>query len=162
MCYTTRPHDPMSRSLIINARHRLAWHQRLFSDASTAMAWGGWLWLWSPVLRSSATAAELGARSYPALMKLVGNGSVDDLQRSVLALIGTSGTLLAWSKLPARKAPETKAVSLREHAEQFGLTERELESARHAPVCVVRHDERGRIIGVECREPAGHRQALSA
>ena len=33
----------MSRSLIINARHRLRWHQRLCSDASTVLMWGAWL-----------------------------------------------------------------------------------------------------------------------
>jgi poly-beta-1,6-N-acetyl-D-glucosamine biosynthesis protein PgaD len=142
----------MSGSLIINARHRLAWHQRLFSDASTAMMWGGWLWLWSPVLRSSDWLAALGVRSYPTLMKLLASGSADDLQRSVVALVGTTGTLLVWTWLPARKA-RPSALSVRDYARHFELPEHELQAGRHASVCVVHHDDEGRIVQLECREP---------
>lgn len=141
--------------LIINARHRLAWHQRLVSDASTAMMWGGWLWLWSPVLRSSTWLAGLGVRSYPTLAKLLASGSADDLQRSVVALVGASGTLLVWSRLPARKVRAAPIPTTGEYARHFEVPEHELQAGRRASVCVVHHDASGRIVHVECREPAG-------
>lgn len=152
----------MSGPLIINARHRLAWHQRLFSDASTAMMWGGWLWLWSPILRSPDWLAGFGARSYPTLMKLLASGSADDIQRSALALVGTTGTLLVWAWLPARKARASAALSVRDYARHFELSEHELQAGRRAAVCVVHHDDEGRIVQLECREPGEHRPAVEA
>jgi poly-beta-1,6-N-acetyl-D-glucosamine biosynthesis protein PgaD len=151
----------MSGSLIIDARHRLAWHQRLFADASTAMMWGGWLWMCTPILRASAGLVDLSVRS-PTLMKLLASGSADDLGRSVVALAGTSGTLLAWNWLPARKVCAAAPLSLPEYARHFGLPQRELEAARGASVCVVHHDESGRILQLECRNPAAGAEAIAA
>jgi poly-beta-1,6-N-acetyl-D-glucosamine biosynthesis protein PgaD len=151
----------MSASLIINARHRLAWHQRLFSDASTALMWGCWLWLWSPILRSFAWLADLGLRS-PALVKLLASGSADQLGRSVVVLAGTSGTLLVWSWLPARKVYASAPLSLREYARHFELPEHELQAGRRASVCVVHHDESGRIVQLECVPAAAHAEAIAA
>jgi poly-beta-1,6-N-acetyl-D-glucosamine biosynthesis protein PgaD len=153
----------MSGSVIINARHRLAWHQRLLSDASTAMMWGIWLWLWSPALRSFAWLADLGARSFPALMTQLASGSGGDIHHSVVALAGASGTLLVWNRLPARKicAPAAE-LSVREHAHHFRLPEHALQAARHASICVVHHDEAGRIIRLECRESDARSEAIAA
>lgn len=154
----------MSGSLIINARHRLAWHQRLFSDASTAMMWGGWLWLWSPLLRSSRWMADVGARSYPTLLNLVASGSADAIQFSVLALVGAAATLLVWKRLPPARRPSghSAALSLCDYARHFRLDEHELRAGRGAAVCVVQHDESGRIVKLECREPAASGPARAA
>jgi poly-beta-1,6-N-acetyl-D-glucosamine biosynthesis protein PgaD len=140
----------MSRHLIINARHRLAWHHRLFSDASTAVMWGGWMWLWSPLLRAWAHA---GARSHAAAMKLFANGSADAIERAVLALLGTSGVLLVWNRLFARATRQPEALSVVDYARHFDVPEHVLRAGRDAPVCVVQHDESGRIVAVECRDP---------
>ena len=154
----------MSGSLIINARHRLPWHQRLFSDASTAMMWGGWLWLWAPLLRSSRWLADLGARTYPTLMNLVASGSADAIQFAALALVGASGALLVWKRLPARKICATRfaAPSVCEYARHFRLPEHELRAGRGASVCVVQHDEAGRIVKLECRDPVALDEAMAA
>ncbi len=151
----------MSGSLIINARHRLAWHQRLVSDASTAVMWGGWLWLWAPLLKSSSWLADLGARSFPAVNGLLADASAGDLQRSVFALVGTSGTLMVWNRLPARRAPSGEALSVRDYARHFQLPVSELQAGRCASVCVVHHDESGRIVQVECRDVAARAEALA-
>jgi poly-beta-1,6-N-acetyl-D-glucosamine biosynthesis protein PgaD len=152
----------MSGSLIINARHLLPWYRRLFSDASTAMMWGAWLWLWTPVLKSSAWVVDFGLRSYPSFMNLVASGSAEDLQHSFVALVGTSGTLLAWSRLPSRKArASAPAPSVRDYARHFALREHELHLGRRASVCVVHHDDSGRIVRLETRDPAGQPQALA-
>jgi poly-beta-1,6-N-acetyl-D-glucosamine biosynthesis protein PgaD len=137
--------------LIIDARHRLRWHQRLFSDASTAMMWGIWLWLWSPMLRSFGWLAHMGARSYPPAAKLLGSGPSMDLDHYVMALVGTSGTLLAWNWLPASRVELADARSLTDYARHFELAEHEILAGRRASVCVVHHDDRGRIVRLECR-----------
>lgn len=145
----------MSGSLIINARHHLRWHQRLLSDVSTAAAWGGWLWLWAPVVKSASWLTDLGLLAAPGLNHVITSGAADGFQRSVVALVGTSGTLLVWNRLPARKVMSgATELSIRDHARHFQLPEQEIEASRAASVCVVHHDEHGRIVRLECREPA--------
>ncbi|WP_242393222.1 poly-beta-1,6-N-acetyl-D-glucosamine biosynthesis protein PgaD [Anaeromyxobacter oryzisoli] len=144
----------MNGPLIIDARHRLAWPRRVLSDASTAVLWGAWLWLWSPILKSAAWLAELGTPSYLTLSQLLPSGSAVDLQRSVMALVGTSGTLLVWNRLPARKLRASSALSVRDYARYFGVPEHALQAGRRAAVCVVHHDDSGRIVEIECRAPA--------
>jgi len=134
----------MSRSLIINARHRLRWHQRLCSDASTLIMWGAWLKLWYPMLRSSAWVADLGVLS----------GSADDVQRYAVALAGTSGTLLLWNQLPASKVRAPEVQSLSDYARHFELSEDEILAGRETSVSVVHHDDDGRITRVERRPVA--------
>lgn len=153
----------MSGSLIINARSRLGWQQRLVSDASTAVMWGGWLWLWAPILRSSRWLADLGARSYPTLMNLVASGSADAIQFAVLALVGAAAALLVWKRLPARRVGgEHPALCASDYARHFRLAERALEEGRGAAVCVVRHDDGGRIVALECRAPLAPDEAIAA
>ena len=138
----------MSCSLIINARHRLRWHQRLCSDASTVLMWGAWLKLWYPMLRSSAWVADLGVLA----------SSAGDVQRYAVALAGTSGTLFLWNQLPASKVEPPAEQSLGDYARHFELSEDEIEAGRGTSVAVVHHDDHGRIIRVE-RRPAGGAQA---
>jgi poly-beta-1,6-N-acetyl-D-glucosamine biosynthesis protein PgaD len=133
----------MSCSLIINARHRLRWHQRLCSDASTVLMWGAWLKLWYPVLRSFDWVADVGALS----------GSAVDVQRYAVALAGTSGTLLLWNQLPASKMHTPEVQSLGDYARYFELSEDDILAGRETSVSVVHHDESGRILRVE-RRPA--------
>lgn len=151
----------MSASLIIDARHRLRWHERLVSEVSTALLWSGWLWLWAPLLRAYDSIADVGARLTPAFSQLLEVGPEIALGNSFVALIGASGTLIVCTHLP-RRACASPPLSLRDHAEHFHLSERELREARQAAVCVVHHDEHGRIVRLERREPTGqveHRAA---
>jgi poly-beta-1,6-N-acetyl-D-glucosamine biosynthesis protein PgaD len=142
----------MSGSLIIQARHRLRWHQRLLSDASTALLWSAWVWLWMPLVRGYAA---LGARIYPVLAKVHVLGSAEDgLQYSVAALLGASGTLIVWNRIAGGRAGTAPAPTLREYARHFHVPEQELRAGREATVCVVHHDEHGRIVRLEAREPA--------
>jgi poly-beta-1,6-N-acetyl-D-glucosamine biosynthesis protein PgaD len=150
----------MSATLIIDARDRLRWHQRLFSDASTAAMWAAWFWLWSPMLRATDWLA-FGSRSYPAVMKLLAATSAGGIEHSVVALVGTSGTLLVWNRLPAPRARVAEVQSLRDYARYFELAEHDLRAGQRAAVCVVHHDESGRIVRLECREPEGVPEALA-
>lgn len=137
------PHAP-----IIDARHRLRWHQRLFSDATTAVLWGAWLWLWRPVLHAFTW---VGASAAPAMSKLVAGNPVPDLSNSVVALAGASGTLLLWNLLPARRAREAAPCTLDDCARHFDLPAEAIASGRDTRVCVVHHDADGRIVRIEAR-----------
>jgi poly-beta-1,6-N-acetyl-D-glucosamine biosynthesis protein PgaD len=107
--------------------------------------------------------ADLGARSIPALMAQLAVAPTGDLHHSVVAFAGASGTLLVWNRLPARKiCASAGELSVREHARHFQLPERELLAGRHASVCVVHHDEEGRIIRLESREPGDRARAMAA
>jgi poly-beta-1,6-N-acetyl-D-glucosamine biosynthesis protein PgaD len=145
----------MSAAPIIDARRLLPWHRRALSDASTAILWSAWLWLWKPLLVASAVA-HLGPRAAPALTPTVGKvlalGSADALQHSVVALLGASGTLFAWNRLPSRR-PRGGATA---RAADLGpaAPEHELRAAREASIFVVHHDAHGRIVRVERRDPA--------
>jgi poly-beta-1,6-N-acetyl-D-glucosamine biosynthesis protein PgaD len=142
----------MSGSLIIDARNRLRWHQRLVSDASTALMWAAWLWLWSPALRSVAWLSNFGVRAYPEFMRVLsGGGSTLGLDGYVVALVGTSGTLFVWNRLPGSKVATPEVQSLEDYAQHFELPEHEILAGRHASICVVHHDESGRITRLESR-----------
>ncbi len=140
----------MSNHLIINARHHLNWHQRFVSNASTAMLWGGWLWMWRPLLNIFNWINNLGASFQPTLLKLVANGTPMNIEGSVMALVGTSGTLLLWNMLPARKATTSpQAPLLRDYAAHFQLPEQDILAGRASDVCIVHHDDNGRITRIE-------------
>jgi poly-beta-1,6-N-acetyl-D-glucosamine biosynthesis protein PgaD len=143
----------MSTSLIIDARDRLRWHQRFAWEASTAALWGGWLWLWVPLLKAGGSLARLGVDLPPWLPKLLPAAGAGSLPLSLLALAGTSGTLVVWRKLPARKAGAGEALPVAEYARHFELAEQVIEAGRVATTCVVHHDADGRIARIECRGP---------
>lgn len=138
----------MSDSLIINARQHLRWHQRLLSDSSTAIMWGGWLYLWRPII---TTVGALTTSVQPFVSKLMGGASPVSLELSVVALVGSSGTLLLWNHLlPARKAKAAQqANTLRDYANHFQLPEQKILEGRGAAICTVYHDANGQIVGLE-------------
>jgi poly-beta-1,6-N-acetyl-D-glucosamine biosynthesis protein PgaD len=151
----------VSPPLIIVARHHLSWHQRLASDASTAVLWTAWLWLWSPLLQALAAMAHVGMRLTPAANAALASAA-GGFERPLLALAGASGTLIAWKSLPrARRAEVPGPLTVREQARAHGLPERTLRAAQDAKVCVVHHDAHGRIVGLEPRglEGAARRSA---
>lgn len=140
-------------SLIIDARNRLSWTQRIAWDASTAALWGGWLLLWAPLLKAGASLAQLGI-DLPLLPGLLPAGGAGGLPLSIVALAGTSGTLMALNKLPTRKAQADDALPLTVYAKHFEIPEQVIEAGRSAAICVVHHDADGRIAGIECRAAA--------
>jgi poly-beta-1,6-N-acetyl-D-glucosamine biosynthesis protein PgaD len=141
----------MSGSPIIDARDRLPWHRRLWSEASTFLMWGAWLKLWFPVLRSLARSADFGVLHRVSHLALSSAGSAHDLPRYAFALAGTSGTLLLWNRLPAVKVTSPEPRSDGDYARHFAIDERELESGRASSICVVHHDASGRVVRIERR-----------
>jgi len=141
----------MSGSLIINARDRLPWHRRLWTDASTFLMWGIWLKLWIPVLGMAARAADFGILHRVTHLAHASTGSAHDLPRYAFALAGTSGTLFLWNRLPAVKVSTPAAPSTVDYARHFEVAAQELESGRDSSICVVHHDASGRIVRIERR-----------
>jgi poly-beta-1,6-N-acetyl-D-glucosamine biosynthesis protein PgaD len=146
----------MTTSLIIDARNRLRWYERFAWDASTAALWGGWLWLWAPLLKAGGPLARLAADVPPWAPKLLPDaGSSLPLPLSLVALAGTSGTLVMWRNLPVPKAASAPgALPMAAYADHFELPEHVIEAGRGAATCVVHHDGDGRIALIECRAPS--------
>ena len=140
----------MADKLIINVRRHLHWRQRLATDASTAVMWGGWLSLWQPLFKAMIWLSSWGAR--PLVWKLLPAASLVALQQSALALAGACSALLLWSLLPARKVTTPHLVqSLTDYAAHFGVPEQQIQAGQATAVCVVHHDAQGRIIGIEAQ-----------
>jgi poly-beta-1,6-N-acetyl-D-glucosamine biosynthesis protein PgaD len=66
-----------------------------------------------------------------------------------VALLGTSGTLVLWSRLPAFRRCSPEDASARSYARHARVPEQELAAGRAASICVVHHDDEGRIVRVE-------------
>jgi poly-beta-1,6-N-acetyl-D-glucosamine biosynthesis protein PgaD len=144
----------MAHSLIINARRELGWHRRLFSDASTAMLWGFWIWLWRPVLSAVSWLAgpRLGLQhSLAKALALIVPAST--VENTAVALFGTSGSLLLWNLFSVRRAPQPESPGLPDYARHFGLSEKQVADGRTQQICTVHHDERGQILRIETRDP---------
>lgn len=140
----------MKSSVIIEAGAHLAWHQRLASEFSTAALWGGWLFLWAPLVRSLTRLAHLGLQQGVLNAMPAGGPS---LPFSLAAIAGTSGTFVAWRKLPRLRARVVPALPVSEYARHFEVSEESIEAGRGASICVVHHHPDGRIASIECRAP---------
>ncbi len=141
----------MNDSLIIDARSQLRWTRRLFSDASTAVAWGFWLWLWRPVLSTLSWVFGVRLGLQHTLVKLLAVGAPITVGNTAVALFGTSGALLLWNQLSARRHPLLHTPELPDYAAYFGVTPNQLLRGRASQVCTVHHDEQGRIVRLEPR-----------
>lgn len=141
----------MKSSVIIEAGAHLAWHQRLASEFSTAALWGGWLFLWAPLVQGLSQLGHLGLHSQGVLNAMPAGGP--SLPFSLAALAGTSGTVVAWRKLPRLRAKVVPALPVAEYARHFEVSEETIEAGRGASVCVVHHHPDGRIASIECRAP---------
>jgi poly-beta-1,6-N-acetyl-D-glucosamine biosynthesis protein PgaD len=139
----------MKDTPIINARHQLRWHRRLASDASTALLWGGWLWMCRPALVAVTRMLGLGLK-HPA-GKLLALGGPVSLEGTVLALVGTAGLLLLWNRLSSQPALRPQLTLLPDYAGHFGVDTQTIVAGRNSPICVVHHDDQGRITRIEAR-----------
>ena len=133
----------MNHALIIDARQQLHWHQRLFSDTSTAMMWGIWLLLWRPVL----VFTWLISMHHPAsLLHLV---SIASFEEAMTALFSAVAALLLWSTLPSDKVKNPASRTLDDYARHFKMQPSQIEASRAQNICVMHHDEQGNIVRIE-------------
>lgn len=137
---------------IINARHQLRWHRRLFSDATTALLWAVWLWLCSPGVMAISRLLGLHFHSrHPKAAKLLMLGSPLSIEEGVVVLLGTATALLLWNRLSSQPALRPRLTALPDYAGHFGIDTQTIAAGRSSAVCVVHHDEQGRITSIESR-----------
>jgi poly-beta-1,6-N-acetyl-D-glucosamine biosynthesis protein PgaD len=141
----------MNGSPIINARRQLRWQRRLFSDATTALLWGGWLWLCRPAVLVISRLLGLGLGLRHPAVKLLTLGAPVSVEGTALALFGTSGVLLLWNRLSSQPALRPRLTALPDYAGHFGIPMQTIMAGRSSSVCVVQHDDEGRITHIETR-----------
>lgn len=143
----------MPESLIINVSRDLGWRRRLASRATTTALWFGFALLWLPVLLKLQEVVQQRLAFEPAAIEVL--ETVDPLSpwHSLFALLGTCTLLLLWSLLPSRTVGATHTAETPEAlARGFDLEPAQVAAAQCARICVVHHDDHGRIVGLEMRE----------
>ena len=142
----------MAQKLIINARGDLSWRRRVLSDLATAGLWAFWIVLWWPVFRKLYHVIRLHEGLARGAIQVFRTITPISLTHSSVALLGTCALLLLWTLLPTRKLTHAHDLqTLDDYAEYFDLDENEILAGRESRICVVRHDEHGRIVGIEPR-----------
>ena len=138
----------MSTSVIIDVRDRLRWHQRFACEASTAALWGGWLWLWAPLLKAGGSRLDSAWTCPPGSRSCSPSPAREASRSRSWRWPGPRGRW--WRGVPLRKAsiagrrqsPSTRGTS---------SSPSTIEAGRGAATCVVHHDSDGRIARIECR-----------
>lgn len=150
----------MTDKLIINARKQLHWHQRLLTDSATAGLWAVWLLLLRPLAGALHWLHGWGMAMRPLALNLlmVGHNGLD----AMIALSSTSGVLMLWSRLPSR-APQLvrPACPVRLASEHAGVDQSLVRAGQQSNICIVHHDEHGRIVHIETRSQPVKPSALS-
>jgi len=144
----------MHDSPIINVRGELHWHRRLFSDASTLALWAAWLWLCRPLFGAVATLCGSRAGASYATAGYALNCTPATIEYSAMLLAGTSVILLLWNQITARQALRPRLTLPPDYAGHFGLSAQDIQQGRECSVCVVHHDDSGRIVMIQDRSPA--------
>lgn len=132
-----------NESLIIDARRQLPWYKRLFSDTTTAMMWGLWLMLWRPAL---ILTGLIGLHHPYVLQMLLG---FIGLEHYVTALLACAAALLLWSILPSEEVTVSEAKQTEDYARYFDISPAMIEAGLNSKICVVYHDDHGKIINIE-------------
>ncbi len=132
-------------SLIINIRQHLHWRKRLFSDTTTAVMWGAWLYLWRPVLMLGSAQAIWSVHKGTVHFAFA---TSDSLEYVIEAVLVGCLVLLLWTFLPSRRVSDTVARTLEDYAEHFHLPTEQIIAARAANICTVYHDAHGQITSV--------------
>jgi poly-beta-1,6-N-acetyl-D-glucosamine biosynthesis protein PgaD len=131
-----------SESLIIDARQQLPWYKRLFSDTSTAVMWGGWILLWRPMLAITGLMSINHPHFIQNLLNFI------SLEHYFTALLACAAALLLWSALPSYRVKNPETMQLQDYAEYFELNTSVIQQGRDSQICVVHHDEHGKIVNI--------------
>jgi poly-beta-1,6-N-acetyl-D-glucosamine biosynthesis protein PgaD len=141
----------MQDTLIINVRRQLHWQRRLACDATTLVLWAAWLWLCRPLFGAVATLCGSRAGTHFSAAGPVLSCTPASIEWSAVLLAGTSVLLLLWKQVTARQALRPRLTALPDYAAHFGLSAHDIQRSRNCSVCVVHHDEQGRIVQIQDR-----------
>jgi poly-beta-1,6-N-acetyl-D-glucosamine biosynthesis protein PgaD len=131
----------VSDSIIIDSRSLISWKRRIFSDVSTAVLWGFWAWLWKPI-------AHFGVHF--SVMALISMGIMIDDREIMIPMISICTLLTVWDYLSKTTTIPT-VVKNSTYSEYFGIEEKVIQDCQQSQVCVVHHDEHGKIVNIEAR-----------
>lgn len=140
----------MTRPVIINLRRRMPWPRRLLGHGTTVLLWLGWFALWMPYLEAFRGVVRLRLSFSWAAWEALEDVASVSLAHAVIALVGTALLLVLWGQLPSRRAP-VGMDDAEEDPVARGVDPALLEAGRNAKVCVVRHDARGSLAGIDVR-----------
>ena len=142
----------MTDRLIINASGEMSWSRRLLTWTSTTVLWGIWLYLWEPIGHKFKLAMQGHQPHFQPMMHVVSTLSPVSLTHALFALIGTTTTLLLWTFLPGKARTYHHGVEvLGDYARYFQLSESSIKAARESQICIVHHDDEGKITSIETR-----------
>lgn len=127
--------------LIINNSSSVALHRRVYSHVTTALLWAWWIMLWKPALHYSL---------HFSLLALVTMGVMIDDREIAYPLLGLCILLTFWNN-----ATKTSAIPVVEekvnYADYFDISAEDMLKYTNSKICVVHHDEHGKIINIEAR-----------
>ena len=138
---------------IINLRHQLRWHHRLYSDASTLALWSAWLWMCRPLVLGALGLAGVAFGVPHPGPAASSDHALPSIEEMALLLAGVSGLLLAWNRLSREPAVRPRVDALPDFCRHFGLDTDQISFARESRRCIVHHDDQGRIIAIESAAP---------
>lgn len=149
------PRPRRRKGPVINVRKQLGWRKRFLSNASTALMWSLFIYMWRPVLHMVIWFGGLNAwmqfLQYVGLIDSPGEriSLIGDILPSVFA---ASLFLMLWSRLPAVHT-DAKAHPLddADYARHFGIADASLATLRDTRISVVQHDDQGRIVGFDSK-----------
>ena len=144
---TKRPRKKMkTQTLIIDVRNQLPWHKRYVSNTTTAMLWGGWIFLWRPLIiligYISIQKPHLIEHFFSAIAHVLENGFT--------ALLACAVSLWLWSNfIPSKTKAQAKDKNTDEYARYFNLDLEQLKASRLQKKSTVHHDTDGRITHID-------------
>mgnify|MGYP006286532551 CR=1 FL=1 len=131
----------MRHSIIIDNKSLVAWHRRVFTEVSTAALWVFWISLWKPVIHYGLHFSVAALISMSLL--------IDD-RLIMFPLMGLTMILTVWGYGFSSSVKPVKLDNV-DYAEHFDLPEENLLKCKNSKVCVVHHDEHGKIINIEAK-----------
>ena len=123
----------------------------MLSDMGTAGLWGLWLWLCRPAL--GALSWLRGAWIQHGVAHLIALGASSAIERGAFALCSACGIVWLWGELSQRRRNAPMPTYSPNYAVHFGLSDLQLHRYRMSQVCIVHHDDDGRISAIASVEP---------
>lgn len=139
-------------TLIINKRRELPVTKRLLWDGMTLLLWGGWIYLWKPLLVVFYEIVTLKVEPEKISDVLIRNIGVIPFETAIFMLLATPAVLFVLSRLNRHKAQSEHLVyEPEDYAEYFDLDPAKLHACVQSSLVTVHHDAHGDIIRIEQR-----------
>lgn len=137
-------------TLIINKRHEMPKRKKFLWDGITVVLWGGWIYLWEPVILVLYKIVMLNAPVSELSEVIYDEVNAIPFDKAVFMLIATPIILFILSRLNRHLAPSEHLIyESDEYAAHFNVDHNELLKSLDSQFITVHHDEVGRITHLE-------------